>query len=168
MTNDNRTETFIVELSLPDERLDVFLRDRFPAVSRGMLQRLIEQGYIRVNGQTVKPTHAPRAGEQVEVHWPDARASEAQPEDIPLDILFEDNSLLVLNKPPGLVVHPAAGHEEHTLVNALLHHCQGSLSGIGGVARPGIVHRLDKETSGCLVVAKHDPAIRGAHRGKNL
>jgi len=158
MTNDNRTETFIVELSLPDERLDVFLRDRFPAVSRGMLQRLIEQGYIRVNGQTVKPTHAPRAGEQVEVHWPDARASEAQPEDIPLDILFEDNSLLVLNKPPGLVVHPAAGHEEHTLVNALLHHCQGSLSGIGGVARPGIVHRLDKETSGCLVVAKHDEA----------
>ena len=82
--------------------------------------------------------------------------AEAQPEEIPLDILFEDESLLVVNKPAGLVVHPAAGHEEHTLVNALLHHCQGSLSGIGGVARPGIVHRLDKETSGCLVVAKND------------
>ena len=154
----NRSETFVVEQSLPGGRLDVFLREKFPAVSRGALQRLIEQGHIRVNGQPVKPTHAPRAGEQIEVIWPEARAAEAQPEDIPLDILFEDAALLVLNKPPGLVVHPAAGHEEHTLVNALLHHCQGSLSGIGGVARPGIVHRLDKETSGCLVVAKHDEA----------
>ena len=90
------------------------------------------------------------------MHWPEARPAEAQPEDIPLDILFEDESLLVLNKAPGLVVHPAAGHEEHTLVNALLHHCAGQLSGIGGVARPGIVHRLDKDTSGCLVVAKND------------
>jgi 23S rRNA pseudouridine1911/1915/1917 synthase len=141
---------------MPGGRLDVFLRERYPAVSRGALQRLIEGGYIRVNGQAIKPTHSPRAGEQVEVHWPDARSSEAQPEDIPLDVLFEDKSLLVINKPPGIVVHPSAGHEEHTLVNALLHHCKGSLSGIGGVARPGIVHRLDKETSGCLVVAKND------------
>ena len=151
-----RTEQFTVEHSRPGERLDVFLRGKFPAVSRGTLQRLIDQGHIRVNGKAVKTTHAPRAGEQVEVHWPEARPAETQPEDIPLDILFEDESLLVLNKPAGLVVHPAAGHEEHTLVNALLHHCQGSLSGIGGVARPGIVHRLDKETSGCLVVAKND------------
>jgi 23S rRNA pseudouridine1911/1915/1917 synthase len=152
----NRTENFIIEESLPGGRLDVFLREKFPAVSRGALQRLIEEGCIRVNGQVVKPTHTPRAGERVDVHWPDARPAEAQPEEIPLDILFEDESLLVVNKPPGLVVHPAAGHEEHTLVNALLHHCRGSLSGIGGVARPGIVHRLDKETSGCLVVAKND------------
>ena len=120
------------------------------------MQRLIEQGHVRVNGQTVKPTHTPRAGEAIEIHWPDARPAEAQPEAISLEILFEDKSLLVVNKPAGLVVHPAAGHEEHTLVNALLHHCAGSLSGIGGVARPGIVHRLDKETSGCLVVAKND------------
>jgi len=120
------------------------------------MQRLIEQGHIRINGKVVKPSHSPRAGEAVEVHWPEARPAEAQPEEIPLDILFEDKSLLVVNKPAGLVVHPAAGHEEHTLVNALLYHCQGSLSGIGGVARPGIVHRLDKETSGCLVVAKND------------
>ncbi len=153
-----RTEQFTVEQSQPGERLDVFLREKFPAVSRGTMQRLIEQGHIRVNGQVVKPKHSPRAGEQVEVLWPEARPAEAQPEDIPLDILFEDESLLVLNKPAGLVVHPAAGHEEHTLVNALLHHCRGSLSGIGGVARPGIVHRLDKETSGCLVVAKNDAA----------
>ncbi len=151
-----RTEKFTVEQSQPGVRLDTFLRGKFPAVSRGAMQRLIEQGHVRINGEPPKLTHAPRAGEEIEVHWPEARAAEAQPEDIPLDILFEDKSLIVLNKPAGLVVHPAAGHEEHTLVNALLHHCKGSLSGIGGVARPGIVHRLDKETSGCLVVAKND------------
>jgi 23S rRNA pseudouridine1911/1915/1917 synthase len=151
-----RKETFTIEKSLPSGRLDAFLREKFPVVSRVALKRLIEQGHVRVNGHTVKPTHSPRAGEQIEIHWPEARPAEAQPEEIPLDILFEDKSLLVLNKPAGLVVHPAAGNEEHTLVNALLHHCQGSLSGIGGVARPGIVHRLDKETSGCLVVAKND------------
>ncbi len=149
-------ENFTVEKSLPDERLDKFLCGKFPAASRGALQRLIEQGHIRVNGRIVKPTHRPRAGEQIEVHWPEAKPAEARPEAMPLDILFEDQSLLVLNKPAGLVVHPAAGHEEHTLVNALLHHCRGSLSGIGGIARPGIVHRLDKDTSGCLVVAKND------------
>jgi 23S rRNA pseudouridine1911/1915/1917 synthase len=152
----SRTEVVTIERSLPSERLDTYLRGKFPAVSRGAIQRLIEQGHIRVNGRTVKPTHTPRAGEQVEVHWPEARPAEAQPEQMALDVLFEDEALLVLNKPPGLVVHPAAGHEEHTLVNALLHHCAGQLSGIGGVARPGIVHRLDKETSGCLVVAKND------------
>jgi 23S rRNA pseudouridine1911/1915/1917 synthase len=152
----SRTELIHVEISRPTERLDVFLCGQFPAVSRGTIQRLIEQGHITVNGESVKPTHHPRTGEQIKVYWPEARPAEAQPEDIPLEILFEDKDLLVLNKPPGLVVHPAAGHEEHTLVNALLHHCAGQLSGIGGVARPGIVHRLDKETSGCLVVAKND------------
>src|SRR3974390_1624448 len=152
----SRTEKLIVGSSLPGERLDIFLREKFPAVSRGAMQRLIEQGHIRVNGKTVKPTHAPRAGEEIDIHFPEPKSAEAQPEDIPLDILFEDKSLLVVNKPAGLVVHPAAGHEEHTLVNALLHHCAGSLSGIGGVARPRIVHRLDKETRSCLVVAKND------------
>ncbi|MCL4789984.1 MAG: RluA family pseudouridine synthase [Verrucomicrobia bacterium] len=151
-----RKETFVVEKSLPSERLDTFLRQQFPAVSRGAIQRLIEQGHIRVNDRPTKPTHRPRAGERIEVEWPEARPAEAQPEHIPLDILFEDEALLVLNKPAGLVVHPAAGHEEHTLVNALLHHCAGQLSGIGGVARPGIVHRLDKDTTGCMVVAKND------------
>src|SRR4030095_9283264 len=100
--------------------------------------------------------HAPRAGEVVSIAWPEARLAEAQPEEIPLNILFEDKDLLVLNKAPGIVVDPAAGNETGTLVNALLHHCRGELSGIGGVARPGIVHRLDKDTSGCLVVAKND------------
>jgi 23S rRNA pseudouridine1911/1915/1917 synthase len=154
----SRQETFVIEKSLPSERLDTFLRRHFPDVSRGAIQRLIEQGHIRVDGRTTKPTHTPRAGETVEVEWPEARPAEAQPEQIPLDILFEDEALLVLNKTAGLVVHPAAGHEEHTLVNALLHHCAGQLSGIGGVARPGIVHRLDKETSGCMVVASITPS----------
>ena len=149
-------DNFVVEKSLPDKRFDQFLREKFPAASRGVFKRLIEEGHVRVNGHIVKPTHTPRAGERIEIHWPQPKPAEAQPEEIPLDVLFEDDWLLVLNKPAGLVVHPAAGHEEHTLVNALLHHCRGSLSGIGGVARPGIVHRLDKETSGCLVVAKDD------------
>jgi 23S rRNA pseudouridine1911/1915/1917 synthase len=153
-----RSEVVVVEATLMSERLDNYLRGKFPAVSRGTIQRLLEEGHILVNGRKVKPTHTPHAGEKVEVHWPEARPAEAQPEEIPLNVLFEDDSLLVLNKPAGLVVHPAAGHEEHTLVNALLHHCHGKLSGIGGVARPGIVHRLDKETSGCLVVAKNDEA----------
>lgn len=151
-----RSEHLVIEQSLPTQRLDTFLREKFPAVSRGTLQRLIEEGHIRVNEKVVKATYAPRAGDRVDVHWPEPKSAEARPEEMPLDILFEDRSLLVLNKPAGLVVHPAAGHEEHTLVNALLHHCKGSLSGIGGVARPGIVHRLDKETSGCLVIAKND------------
>jgi 23S rRNA pseudouridine1911/1915/1917 synthase len=151
-----RTEVITIEKSLPSERLDAWLRGKFPTVSRGTIQRLIEEGHILVNGRTVKPTHTPRAGEQVQVHWPEVRPAEAQPEEIPLDILYEDEALLVLNKPPGLVVHPASGHETRTLVNALLHHCRGRLSGIGGVARPGIVHRLDKDTSGCMVVAKND------------
>ncbi len=150
------SEKFTVEHSRPGARLDIFLREKFPTTSRGTMQRLMDEGHIRVNGQSVKPTHAPRAGDAIEIYWPNAKPAEALPEEIPLEILFEDKSLLVVNKPPGLVVHPAAGHEQHTLVNALLHHCQGSLSGIGGVARPGIVHRLDKETSGCLVVAKND------------
>src|SRR6266850_907082 len=151
-----RSETITVEQSRPGQRLDTYLRSIFQAVSRGAIQRLIEEGHIKVNGLAVKPTHSPRAGEKITVYWPEPRPAKAQPEDIPLSILYEDDDLLVLNKAPGIVVHPAAGNEEHTLVNALLHHCRGGLSGIGGVSRPGIVHRLDKDTSGCLVVAKND------------
>jgi len=153
-----RSDSFTVEQSQPGERLDKFLTTRFPAVSRGTIQRLILEGHIRVNQREVKPTHQPRIGEVISIFWPEARPAEAQPEAIPLNILKEDDDLIVLNKAPGIVVHPSAGHDEHTLVNALLHHCHGHLSGIGGVARPGIVHRLDKDTSGCLVVAKNDQA----------
>ncbi|HTA31146.1 MAG TPA: RluA family pseudouridine synthase [Candidatus Cybelea sp.] len=148
----------MVDESLPRQRLDVFLRRKLPDLSRGAIQRLLAQGDIRVDGKVVKPTHHPRVGETVVLQRPEARPAIAQAEDMPLDILFEDEDLLVLNKPAGWVVHPAAGHKEHTLVNALLHHCRGQLSGIGGVARPGIVHRLDKDTSGCLVAAKNDAA----------
>jgi 23S rRNA pseudouridine1911/1915/1917 synthase len=151
-----RFKEFTPDRSFPDERLDAWLRQQCPELSRGAIQRLIEEGHITVNGARTKPTHHPRARDVIRIVWPEARPAEAQPEDIPLDVLYEDASLLVVNKPPGLVVHPAAGNEEHTLVNALLHHCRGGLSGVGGVARPGIVHRLDKDTSGCLVVAKDD------------
>jgi 23S rRNA pseudouridine1911/1915/1917 synthase len=132
------------------------MQKHFPGVSRGTVQRLIAGGDLRVEGRVVKPTHIPRAGESIEIRWPEPVTAGAQPEALPLEILFEDEELLVLNKAPGLVVHPSAGHDTGTLVNALLHHCAGRLSGIGGVARPGIVHRLDKDTSGCLVVAKDD------------
>ena len=149
-------EEFTIEQSLPNERLDRFLAARYPAVSRGTFQRLIADGHVRVNGAVVKATHAPRAGEVVGVSFPEPRTSEVKPEAITLDVLHEDAHLLVVNKPPGMATHPGAGHEEGTLVNALLHHCAGGLSGIGGVARPGIVHRLDLDTSGVLVVAKDD------------
>ena len=151
-----RPEILTIEHSHPNERLDAFLRRHFPTLSRGAIQRLIEQGHITVNTKPTKATHTPRAGEVVRIEIPEAKPAEAKAEDIPLEMIYEDKALLVLNKPAGIVVHPAVGNEEHTLVNALLHHCADELSGIGGVARPGIVHRLDKETSGCLVVAKND------------
>ncbi len=151
-----QADTLVLEQTLPRERLDRHLAGLLPGVSRANIQRLIIGGRIKVDGSLVKPTHAPRAGEVVTIIWPAARAAEAQAQDIPLEVLFEDADLIVLNKPPDIVVHPSAGHEDGTLVNALLHHCRGGLSGIGGVERPGIVHRLDLGTSGCLVVAKND------------
>ena len=151
-----RHELLHVETSEPKIRLDKFLQIKFPDTSRGSFQRLIVSGDVLVNDQPTKATHHPRAGEEISILWPEPVAAEAQPENIPLKILFEDEQLIVLNKPAGMVMHPAAGHATGTLVNALLYYCAGKLSGIGGVARPGIVHRLDKDTSGCLVVAKDD------------
>jgi len=145
-----------VEVSLPGERLDAFLHQRFAHVSRTALSRLILAGEVLVNGRRVKPAHHPQAGEIVTLRWPAPAPAAAQPRAIPLDIVYEDDALLVLNKAAGMVVHPAAGHQDNTVVNALLHHCRGQLSGIGGVARPGIVHRLDRHTSGLLVAAKSD------------
>lgn len=140
------------------QRLDQFLRQELPEHSRAFLQKLIEQGHVVVNGGTAKASYKVRAGDKVNVEIPPPRPLATLPEEIALDVLFEDDDLLVVNKPAGLVVHPAAGNYEHTLVNALLHHCRGALAGIGGVERPGIVHRLDKGTSGCIVVAKTDLA----------
>ncbi len=140
-------------------RLDQFLARELPQFSRSRVQQLIRGGFVKVNNQPAKPRDPVRTDDAIELIEPPLEKTENKPENIPLDVLFEDNDLIVINKPAGLVVHPGAGHREHTLVNALLHHCS-NLSGIGGEERPGIVHRLDKETSGCLVVAKTDEAHR--------
>lgn len=148
--------TFSVAEAQRGQRLDRFLRRQLPQQSRAFLQKLIEQGSVLVNGRVSKASYRVRSGDSVSVEIPPPRPLEARPEPIPLDVLYEDDDLIVVNKPAGMVVHPAAGNIEHTLVNALLHHCGGSLAGIGGAQRPGIVHRLDKGTSGCIVVAKTD------------
>jgi 23S rRNA pseudouridine1911/1915/1917 synthase len=140
------------------ERLDVYLANEVSDLSRSRVQKLIEQGQVRVNGQvcTSKKLEI-QVGDRIQVTIPEAEPLELQAENIPLDVLYEDDSLLIINKPVGLVVHPAPGHEGGTLVNALLAHCS-DLPGIGGVQRPGIVHRLDKDTSGALAIAKTDQA----------
>jgi len=140
------------------QRLDRFLQGELPDHSRAFLQKLVEQQNVLVNGKPAKASHHVCFGDRISVEIPPPHAAEAQPEEIPLDILYEDGDLIVVNKPAGLVVHPAAGNYEHTLVNALLHYCRGQLAGIGGIERPGIVHRLDKGTTGCIVVAKTDAA----------
>jgi len=140
-------------------RLDLFLAKALPELSRSRIQQLIRAGFVRFNGGTTRAHHLVRTGDKIEVTQPPPQRIETRPEPIPLQILYEDDDLIVINKPAGMTVHPGAGQREHTLVNALLHHCP-KLSGIGGKARPGIVHRLDKETSGCLVAAKNDVAHR--------
>ncbi|NLF22733.1 MAG: RluA family pseudouridine synthase [Lentisphaerae bacterium] len=139
-------------------RLDIWLARRCAPLSRSRLQALIESGHVTVDGCPAAPRTRIRLGQQVCVTVPLPAPAVPEPEPLPLDVVFEDADILVLDKPPGLVVHPAPGHEGGTLVNALLHHCD-DLSGVGGVERPGIVHRLDRDTSGLLVVAKHDAAL---------
>lgn len=144
----------------PGTRLDAFLASRLPELSRSRIQSLIREQHIRRNNLPAKPRDSVALGDILQVEVPEAIPAEAQPEDIALDVLHEDDDLIVIDKAHGMVVHPAAGNADGTLVNALLHHCHGKLSGIGGVERPGIVHRLDKDTSGCMVVAKSDAAHR--------
>ena len=150
--------TVRIEEEQGGERVDKALSNLLPDLSRSALQRLLESGAVTINGQTAAKKEKVSAGDVVELTVPDPVLSEAKPEDIPLDIVYEDADLLVVNKPKGMVVHPAAGNPDGTLVNALLFHCGASLSGIGGVIRPGIVHRIDKDTSGLLIVAKNDAA----------
>lgn len=138
------------------QRLDKYLCSELPELTRARIQALLKSQDILVNGNPAKPKTPALAGDIITVHIPEPAPEHAQPEDIPLDILYEDDELIVLNKTPGMVVHPAAGNQTGTLVNALLHHCHGKLAEIGGAERPGIVHRLDKDTSGCIVVAKTD------------
>ncbi len=158
-----------VQLRLPVDaaglRLDRALALAVPTQSRERLKALIAAGAVELAGSLVRdPARKVLGGEGVRLRLPAAAPAEAQGQPIPLAIVFEDEHLLVVDKPAGLVVHPAAGNPDGTLVNALLHHCAGRLSGIGGVARPGIVHRIDKDTSGLLVVAKTDPAHHGLAR----
>jgi 23S rRNA pseudouridine1911/1915/1917 synthase len=143
-------------------RLDRALADAVPTLSRERLKALIRSGAVEAGGKSVRdPAMKVRGEEALRVAVPEPKPAHNAPQDIPLQIVFEDEHLLVVDKPAGLVVHPAAGNLDGTLVNALLHHCGGSLSGIGGVARPGIVHRIDKDTSGLVVVAKTDVAHEG-------
>ena len=148
---------FICEEQQPT-RLDKLLTEFLPDYSRSALSQLIADGMVQLNGKQAAKSAKPKKGDILLVSLPDPVEPDAQPEDIPLNIVYEDNSLLVVNKPKGMVVHPAAGNYNGTLVNGLLYHCKGSLSGIGGQLRPGIVHRIDKNTSGLLVVAKTDTA----------
>lgn len=147
---------FIVEQEGAGTRIDRFLSGEDTGLSRSALQGLMAQGHVLCNGRPVPKSQKLKAGDTLLVEIPDAKPIEAVPQNIPLDIVYEDEHLLVVNKPKGMVVHPAPGNSDGTLVNALLWHCQGSLSGIGGLIRPGIVHRIDKDTSGLLVVAKDD------------
>jgi 23S rRNA pseudouridine1911/1915/1917 synthase len=149
------TDSFRVEPGDARRRFDVVVAEKCSRLSRSRIQSLIDSGHIKLNDRQVKPRHTVNAGDLVTVEEPEAVATDLRPEAIPLEFLFEDEFLAVINKPAGLVVHPGAGQNDGTLVNALLHHCT-TLSGIGGEIRPGIVHRLDKETSGCLVIAKND------------
>lgn len=141
-------------------RLDAWLAVQCPTLSRSALQTLMEQGRVTRNDAPVNKKEKVRPGDRYRIELPDPEPIEAIPQNIPLDVVYEDTDLLVVNKPKGMVVHPAPGNPDGTLVNALLYHCAGQLSGIGGAIRPGIVHRIDKDTSGLLVVAKND----GAHQ----
>lgn len=152
------TQILTVEDDYASQRIDKYLSEKMENISRSAAQKLIDDGNVKVNFIIVNKNYKVKVGDRVVVTVPEPKTLEAKPENIPLDIRYEDSDLLVVNKPKGMVVHPAAGNFDGTLVNALLYHCKGSLSGIGGVVRPGIVHRIDKDTSGLLIVAKNDMA----------
>lgn len=144
-----------LKVSVAGQRLDTFLRDKVTNISRSQIQRFIKWGCVEVNGSISKVASQLKSGDEVSLNVPVAKPSHIKAESMPLSVVYEDDDLLVLDKPPGIVVHPSPSHPSHTLVNALLAY-SSDLSGIGGVIRPGIIHRLDKDTSGLLVVAKHD------------
>ena len=153
-------ETVRLQAEIGDQgiRIDRYLAQRMPAQSRSYLQKLIRDGLVTVDGKPVKANYKVQHSDILTVSIPEPREPEILPEDIPLDILYEDADVLVINKPKGMVVHPSAGHYSHTVVNAVMHHCQGNLSGINGVLRPGIVHRIDMDTTGAIVICKNDQA----------
>ena len=148
----------ILHADIPGERLDAFLARSLPDISRSAAQKLIEEGHVLRNGKTPKKNDKLNPGDEISVTIPEPKAVDIVPTEMDLDIVYEDEDVLVINKPKGLVVHPAAGHQDDTLVNGLLHAMGDDLSGINGELRPGIVHRIDKDTSGLLAVAKNDRA----------
>lgn len=150
-----RIEKFQIEME-NGERIDKYLSNEMNDLSRSYIQKLIKDGHVSVNGRVVKANYKLSYDDQVMVQIPDLKEPDIVPENIPLDILYEDDDILIVNKPKGMVVHPAAGHYSGTLVNALMYHCGESLSGINGVMRPGIVHRIDMDTTGSLLVCKND------------
>ena len=154
----NEKELFTVTAEEAGQRLDGFLAEAMEELSRSRIQNLCEDGRITVNGKAAKKNQKLKAGDVIEVEVPAPAPTEIVPQDIPLDIIYEDDSVLVINKPKGMVVHPAPGHPDGTVVNAVMFHCGARLSGIGGELRPGIVHRIDKDTSGLLMIAKNDKA----------
>ena len=141
-----------------NQRLDAFLASSLDGLTRSQATQLIESGEVAVNGRAVSKSYKLAGGEDIAVTLPEPEPVEAVPQDIPLDVVYEDADVIVVNKPSGMVVHPAPGHPDGTLVNALLYHCAGTLSGIGGALRPGIVHRIDRDTSGLIIAAKNDAA----------
>ena len=141
-----------------NQRLDTYVASLDLDVSRSMAQKIIKQGNVSVNGKIEKESYKTKVGDQVEVKLEEPKETTLKAEDIDLDIIYEDDDIVVVNKEKGMVVHPGNGNTEGTLVNAILNHCKGSLSGIGGEIRPGIVHRIDKDTSGLLIIAKNDKA----------
>lgn len=149
-------EKIIAEME--NVRLDAYIAQKCENLSRTMIQKLIEDGKILVNGQEKKISYKTKQGDVIEIHIPEAKEINLKAQDIPLDVVYEDDDIIVVNKPKGMVVHPANGNPDGTLVNAVMSLCKGSLSGIGGEIRPGIVHRLDKDTSGLIIIAKNDVA----------
>lgn len=149
-------EKIIAEME--NVRLDAYIAQKCENLSRTMIQKLIEDGEILVNGQEKKISYKTKQGDVIEIHIPEAKEINLKAQDIPLDVVYEDDDIIVVNKPKGMVVHPANGNPDGTLVNAVMSLCKGSLSGIGGEIRPGIVHRLDKDTSGLIIIAKNDVA----------
>ena len=141
-----------------NQRLDAFLASSLDGLTRSQATRLIESGEVAVDGTSVSKSYKLAGGEDIAVTLPEPEPVEAVPQDIPLDVVYEDADVIVVNKPSGMVVHPAPGHPDGTLVNALLYHCAGTLSGVGGALRPGIVHRIDRDTSGLIIAAKNDAA----------
>ncbi len=151
-------EKVVVEENTQKKRIDSYIVDKNINLSRTAIKRLLDEGKILVNGKKQKPSYKPEVGDIITIEIPEPEEVELKPQDIPIDVIYEDKDIIVVNKPKGMVVHPANGNPDGTLVNAILAKCKDSLSGIGGEIRPGIVHRLDKDTSGLLIIAKNDQA----------